>query len=270
MKTTEELRKELEYWKREKFDACRDYSHKIKPLEEQLKAAEKGDLLFEDFQVRSKLFYVNDLLTNSGIPLLVARKSDILDYTHSSEVEDCYKKLALLYCRKDNKGFQLLDSFDTVETVGEILDQLAMIEQQKDLLEFLCSLTKAKGRPPYYRGQLGKEELNFHYFGEESSLVNDLTLFIIYNSETDRYTIGFEKAVKCRYEEGVELPNLSGINTKTEVYFPDLERLTVIVSKENVRSTELKGAFEVLKLRLLGVLKEKTYEVSVSVRLVTE
>ena len=44
MKTTEELRKELEYWKREKFDACRDYSHKIKPLEEQLKAAEKRRL----------------------------------------------------------------------------------------------------------------------------------------------------------------------------------------------------------------------------------
>lgn len=270
MKTTEELRKELEYWKREEFDACWDYSHKIKPLEKQLKAAEKGDLLFSDKQVQSKLAYVNDLFSISGIPLIIARKSDFLDYTHPRVAEGCYKDLALFYCRKDNKGFQLLDTFEVAETVGDLLDQLALIEQHLDLLDFLCSLTKAKGRPPYYRGQLGKEELNFHYFGEESGLVNDSTLFIIYNSETDRYTIGFEKAVKCRYEEGVELPNLSGINTKTEVYFPDLERLTVIVSKDNIRSTELKGAFEVLKLRLLGVLKEKTYEVSVSVRLVTE
>lgn len=270
MKTTEELRKELERLKRDEFDACLDFSHKIKPLEEQLKAAEKGDLLFEDVQIQSKMDYVNGLLGREGIPLLVARKSDYLDYTHPRDAEECYKGLALMYRRKDNKGLQLLDSFDTVETVGEILDQLAMIEQQKDLLEFLCSLTKAKGRPPYYRGQLGKEELNFHYFGEESSLVNDSTLFIIYNSETDRYTIGFEKDVKCRYEEGVELPNLSGINTKTEVYFLDLEHLTVIVSKDNVRSTELKGAFEVLKLRLLGVLKEKTHKVTFSVRLVTE
>ena len=50
MKTTEELRKEIEYWEREEYDACLDFSHKIKPLEEQLKAAEKGDLLFEDVQ----------------------------------------------------------------------------------------------------------------------------------------------------------------------------------------------------------------------------
>ena len=88
MKTTEELRKELERWKREEYDACLDFSHKIKPLEEQLNAAEKGDLLFGDVQLQSKLAYVNDLLTYSGIPLVVARKSDYLDYTHPREVEE--------------------------------------------------------------------------------------------------------------------------------------------------------------------------------------
>ena len=41
MKTTEELRKEIEYWEREEYDACLDLSHKIIPLEEQLKVAEK-------------------------------------------------------------------------------------------------------------------------------------------------------------------------------------------------------------------------------------
>lgn len=136
MKTTEELRKEIEYWEREEYEGCLDLSHKIIHLEEQLKAAENGDLLFEDKQVQSKLAYVNDLLANSGIPLVVARKSDYLDYTHPREAKECYKGLALMYSRQDNKGLQLLDSFDTVETVGEILDQLAMIEQQKDLLYF--------------------------------------------------------------------------------------------------------------------------------------
>ena len=41
LKTTEKLRKELEKLRREEFDACLNFSHKIKPLEEQLKAAEK-------------------------------------------------------------------------------------------------------------------------------------------------------------------------------------------------------------------------------------
>lgn len=270
MKTTEELRKELEQLRREEFDACLDFSHKIKLLEEQLKAAEKGDLLFGNVQVQSKLAYVNDLLSNSGIPLLLARKSDFLDYTHPREVEESYKGLALMYRRKDNKRFQLLDSFDSVESVGGILDQLAMVEQQMDLLKFLCSLTKSKDRPPYYRGQLGKGELNFHYFGEESSLVDGSHLFITYNSETDRYTIGFEKTVKSRCDIGAKLPTLSGIAIKTEVHLPDLDRLTVIVSMDNVRSTDLQSALDELKTRLLRFLNQKEHEVTIAVRVVTD
>lgn len=270
MKTTEELRKELEQLRREEFDACLDFSHKIKLLEEQLKAAEKGDLLFGDVQVQSKLAYVNDLLSNSGIPLLLARKSDFLDYTQPREVEESYKGLALMYRRKDNKRFQLLDSFDSVESVGGILDQLAMVEQQMDLLKFLCSLTKSNGRPPYYRGQLGKEELNLRYFGKESSLVDGSHLFITYNSETDRYTIGFEKTVKSRCDIGAKLPTLSGIATKTEVHLPDLDRLTVIVSMDNVRSTDLQSALDELKTRLLRFLNQKEHEVTVAVRVVTD
>lgn len=270
MKTTEELRKELEQLKREEFDTCLDFSHKIKPLEKQLKAAEKGDLLFEDIQVQSKLAYVNDLFSNSGISFLLARKSDFLDYTHPREVEESYKGLALMYRRKDNKRFQLLDSFDSVESVGGILDQLAMVEQQMDLLKFLCSLTKSKGIPPYYRGQLGKEELNLRYFGKENSLVDGSHLFITYNSETDRYTIGFEKTVKSRCDIGAKLPTLSGIATKTEVHLPDLDRLTVIVSMDNVRSTDLQSALDELKTRLLRFLNQKEHEVTIAVRVVTD
>ena len=55
MKTTEELRKELEHWKREEYEGCLDLDHLIIPLEEQLKTAEKGDLLFEDVQLQSKI-----------------------------------------------------------------------------------------------------------------------------------------------------------------------------------------------------------------------
>lgn len=270
MKTTEELGKELEKLRRDEFDACLDFSHEIKPLEEQLKAAEKGDLLFGDKQVQSKIAYVNDLLTNSGIPLVVARKFDFLESTHLCEEEGNYKELVLLYRRNDNKGFQLLDTFEVVETVGDLLDQLTIVEQQKDLLYFLCSLTKTKGRPPYYRGQLGKGELNFHYFGEESSLVDGSTLFITYTSETDRYTIGFEKAIKGHCKGGVDLPTLSGIDTKATVYLPDVERLKIVVSKENVRSSELNSALEELKTRLLGVLNQKEHEVPLTVRLITD
>ena len=270
MKTAEELKKELEQLKREGFEGCLNLSHLIQPLEQLIKAAEKGDLLFGDKQVQSKLAYVNDLLANSGIPLVVARKSDYLDYTHPREGDKCYMELALLYCRKDNKGFQLLDTFEVAETVGDLLDQLALIEQHLDLLDFLCSLTKRKGRPPYYRGQLGKEEINFHYFGVDSSLVEGSTLFISYNFETDRYTIGFEKAVRGRCKGGADLPTLSGIGIDAKVYLPDVERLKVIVSKENVRSTDLKLALEELKLRLLELLAQKEPEVTVTVRLVTE
>ena len=270
MKTTKELRKELERWKREEYEGCLDLSHLIQPLEALIKASEKGDLLFGDKQVQSKLAFVNDLITDSGIPLVVARKFDFLESTHLREEEGNYKELVLLYRRKDNKGFQLLDTFEVVETVEDLLDQLTMIEQQKDLLYFLCSLTKTKGRPPYYRGQLGKGELNFHYFGEESSLIDGSTLFITYNSETDRYTIGFEKPVKSRCDGGVKLPILRGIDTKATVYLPDVERLKIVVSKENVRSTDLKGTLEELKARLLGYLEQKEHEVTVTVRLVTD
>lgn len=270
MKTTEELRKELEHWKREEYERCLDLSHLIQPLDALIKASEKGDLLFGNVQFQSKLAYVNDLLSNSGIPLVVARKFDFLESTHLREEEGNYKELVLLYRRKDNKGFQLLDTFEVVETVGDLLDQLAIVEQQKDLLYFICSLTKTEDRPPYYRGQLGKGELNFHYFGEESSLVDGSTLFITYTSETDRYTIGFEKTVKSRCDIGAKLPTLSGIATKTEVHLPDLDRLTVIVSMDNVRSTDLQSALDELKTRLLRFLNQKEHEVTVAVRVVTD
>ena len=40
MKTTEELRKELEHWKREEYEGCFDLDHLIIPLDEQLISAD--------------------------------------------------------------------------------------------------------------------------------------------------------------------------------------------------------------------------------------
>lgn len=101
-------------------------------------------------------------------------------------------------------------------------------------------------------------------------MVDGSTLFITHNSETDRYTIGFEKPVKSRCDGGVKLPTLRGIDTKATVYFPDLDRLAVIVSKDNVRSTDLQSALEDLKTRLIGFLSQKEHEVPLMVRLITD
>ena len=76
MKTTEELRQELDKLRKEEFDACLDSSNKIKPLEEQLSASEKGDILFSNTRVRAKIEKLNKLFKDKGYPLFIARKSD--------------------------------------------------------------------------------------------------------------------------------------------------------------------------------------------------
>ena len=128
MKTTEELRKELEKLRRDEFDFCLNFSSQIKPLEEQLKEAEKGDLLFEDVQLQSKLTYVNDLFRNSCIPLFLARMSDVLDFSFKEQADTFYKQLALFYRRKEDKGLQLLYTFEKVDicdlkAIGNIFEK---------------------------------------------------------------------------------------------------------------------------------------------------
>ena len=151
MKTTEELRKEIEQLKREEFDACLDFSHKIKPLEEQLKAAEKGDLLFGDVQLQSKLAYVNDLFSNSGIPLLLARKSDLAEFTSVESIDTFYKQLALFYRRKEDNGLSLFYTFDKATKTGDLFEQVCLVEDQLDFLGFLCSVNPIKYLPPLLR-----------------------------------------------------------------------------------------------------------------------
>lgn len=271
MKTTEELRKELEKLRRDEFDACLDFSHKIKPLEKQLKAAEKGDLLFGDVQLQSKLAYVNDLFNNSGIPLLLACKSDLIEFTSVENLDAFYKQLALFYRRRENKGLQLLYTFDKATTVGDLFEQITLVENQMDLLDFLCSLTFVKGIPPYFSGQLGDGELSLYYFDELGGFPFDgSNLFIGFDSTVDRYTLRFERLVKFVCEGGSKQHSSEGTSSEATVSIVGKPNLTLRVSKENVRSSDLKSALKELKGRLLVLNEKGKDKVSVELTLVTE
>lgn len=150
MKITEELRKELEYWEREEYEGCLDLGHLIIPLEEQLREAENGDLIFQNVQIQSKIDYVNALLSNSGIPLFLARKSDVITLKEEEFALESYKQLALYYGKGKVFVPSLVYTFEEVIKGNELLEQLSTVEQQLDLLKFLCALDISV--PPYFEG----------------------------------------------------------------------------------------------------------------------
>lgn len=269
MKTTEELRKELEQLRREEFDACLDFSHKIKPLEEQLKVAEKGDLLFGDVQFQSKLAYVNDLLSNRGIPLTIARTSDFVEFAYKGQKISAYKQLSLFYQRSQDKGFSLLYTLDVVETVGELLVQLNLVEQQLDLLQFLCKLNSTIDRPPYFTGTIG-DEISMFYYDLGGFPVIDTDLVISYDKVTDRYTVKLKNLVEWFCEDAVEVSSVKFTEVKTDIRFKDVENLTLTVSREGVRSSDLQSALDELKSRLLELNEEGKDKITVPITLVTE
>lgn len=269
MKTTEELRKELEQLRREEFDACLDFSHKIKPLEEQLKAAEKGDLLFGDVQFQSKLAYINDLLSNRGISLFVARVSDSVEFTYKGKKLNAYKQLALFYQRSQDQSFSLLYTFDVAETVGELLVQLNLVEQQLDLLQFLCKLNSTIDRPHYFTGTIG-DEISMFYYDLGGFPVIDTDLVISYDKVTDRYTVKLKNLVEWFCEDAVEVSSAKFTEVKTDIRFKDVENLTLTVSKEGVRSSDLQSALDELKARLLELNEGGKDKVAVPITLVTE
>lgn len=271
MKTTEELRKELDTLRREEYDACLDFSHKIKPLEEQLKAAEKGDLLFGDVQLQSRLSYVNDLFSNSGIPFVLARKSDLIEFTSVENIDTFYRQLALFYRRRDDNGLSLFDTFDEATMVGDLFEQISLVENQLDLLGFLCSLTSIKGIPPYFSGQLGDGEISLYYFDAIGGFPFDgSNLFIKYDSEVDLYSLRFERLVQFVCEGDSKQPSSEGTSSEVTVQFVGKPKLTLKVSKENVRSSDLKSALEELKTRLLELTEKGKHKVTVELTLITK
>ena len=268
MKTTEELRKEIEYWEREEYDACLDFSHKIKPLEEQLKAAEKGDLLFEDVQLQSKLAYVNDLLTNSGIPLFLARKSEVVTLSEEELPLESYKQLALYYGKGNVFVPILVYTFDEVAKGNELLGQLSIVEQQLDLLKFLCDLDI--GVPPYFKGQLGGE-LSLYVYSSNLPRILDSQLFISYNSQVDCYLVKLEGQIECFCDDSITLlPYAKDSESKVTLQFNKVQSATVQALQEGVSSTDLQSTFDSLVSRLTELDNEDNDKVIVQVTLVTE
>lgn len=268
MKTTEELRKELERLKREEYDACLNFSHKIKPLKEQLNAAEKGDLLFGDVQLQSKLAYVNDLLTNSGIPMLVARKSEVVTLSEEELPLESYKQLALYYGKGDVFVPILVYTFEEVIKGDELLEQLSIVEQQLDLLKFLCALDISV--PPYFEGQLGGE-LSLYVYSSKLPRIFDSQLYISYESQVDRYTVKLEGQIECFCDDSITLlPYTKDSDSKVTLQFNKVQSATVQALQEGVSSTDLQSTFDSLVSRLVELDNEDNDKVTVQVTLVTE
>mgnify|MGYP006965637126 FL=1 len=268
MKTTEELRKELEQLIREEYDACLDFSHKIKPLEEQLREAESGDLLFGDVQLQSKLAYVNDLLSNSGIPLFLARKSDVLILSEEDFALESYKQVALYYGKGDVFVPILVYTFEEVIKGDELLEQLSIVEQQLDLIKFLCDLNI--GVPPYFEGQLGGE-LSLYVYSSKLPRIFDSQLYISYESQVDRYTVKLEGQIECFCDDSITLlPYTKDSDSKVTLQFNKVQSATVQALQEGVSSTDLQSTFDSLVSRLTELDNEDNDKVTVQVTLVTE
>lgn len=268
LKTTEKLRKELEKLRREEFDACLNFSHKIKPLEEQLKAAEKGDLLFEDVQLQSKLAYVNDLLTNSGIPLFLARKSEVVTLSEEELPLESYKQLALYYGKGNVFVPILVYTLDEVAKGNELLGQLSIVEQQLDLLKFLCDLDI--GVPPYFKGQLGGE-LSLYVYSSNLPRILDSQLFISYNSQVGRYLVKLEGQMEWFCDDSITLLSFTkGADSKVVLQFNQVQSATVQAVQEDVSSLDLKSTYVSLMSRLAELDTEDNDKVTVQLTLVTK
>lgn len=268
MKTTEELRKELEYWEREEYEGCLDLDHLIIPLGEQLKAAETGDLLFGDVQLQSKLAYVNDQLSNSGIPLFLARKSDVLTLSEEELALESYKQLALYYGKGKVFVPSLVYTFEEAVKCSELMEQLSAVEQQLDLLKFLCALDI--GVPPYFEGQLGGE-LSLYVYSSKLPRIIDSQLYISYESQIDRYTVKLEGQIEWFCNDSITLlPYTKESDSKVTLQFNKVQSATVQALQEGVSSTDLQSTFDSLVSRLTELDNEDNDKVTVQVTLVTE
>ena len=268
MKTTEELRKELEYWEREEYEGCLDLDHLIIPLGEQLKAAETGDLLFGDVQLQSKLAYVNDQLSNSGIPLFLARKSDVLTLSEEELALESYKQLALYYGKGKVFVPSLVYTFEEAVKCSELMEQLSAVEQQLDLLKFFCALDI--GVPPYFEGQLGGE-LSLYVYSSKLPRIIDSQLYISYESQIDRYTVKLEGQIEWICNDSITLlPYTKESDSKVTLQFNKVQSATVQALQEGVSSTDLQSTFDSLVSRLTELDNEDNDKVTVQVTLVTE
>lgn len=268
MEKLDVLREELEQLKRKECDSCLDLSHKIKPLEEQLKLVDEGDLLFEDVQLQSKLAYVNDLFSNRGLPFVLARKSDLLEYVYNEKTNHFYKQLALFH-RSEYKGihFTVVYTFDPAKSCEDLFEKIHLVEQQFDFLDFLCYVSN--DFPFLFKGVLGGE-VSFVPHTLVEFLGLDTHVIVSYDKVTDRYTIRITDLVDWFCKEEIEIPTTKNKEVKAVVGYKGVDKLTLTVSKDDVRSVDLKSALEELKARLLELNETGKDKVTVQLTLVTE
>lgn len=247
MKTTEELRKEIERWRGEEFDACLDFSHKIKPLEEQLKVAENGDLIFQDSQVKAKIEEINKSFSDSGIPFSLGCKS-----SHSYFDEKICKKdytcLSLLRLFNSEITDRWYD-FEPFTTKSELLTQLDFIERYVGVLKAFCTIIERHGFTPRI-DCFSKSNFSFSYF--------DFKLVIKPMDLQDCFSVlvSSHDYKSCSNEISISEPQFS--NVVAQSYFGEKVKLKVESGVDNVKSSDLISVIDNLIETLLDFMKDDT------------
>jgi hypothetical protein len=251
MKTREELRAELEKLRKKDFDACLDFSNKIKPLEEQLSAAERGDILFSNTRVRAKIEKLNKLFQEKGYPLFIARKSDyemgwvedsdwFADFAQDFKNDDdgfeyssYYKSLGLYLSR----GYysQLVYSFEEVSDIKVLLSQLSLLESQIELLGILCSLYMKNGIYFEFKGFLGTC-ITLRYLQAK--------IQIDYNTSTNSYDIEITYIGDLPCDLEVIVPFKQASSYVVQVGFNELKGVQLKTTKESVKSKDLQTVLD--------------------------
>ena len=240
MKTTEELRKEVERLKE------MDFSYKIKPLEEQLKAAEKGELIFQDAQIQSKIDYLNDLLSREGIPLCVART---LDFIYFDEVVTLnhYTSLSLMYI-EHSEILQRIYDFKPCKNGSELFEQLSYIEQHLDVLNVVCSFPRRHKLSPKFKGFYGGKTC-FSYF--------DFDIVIESMDTQDAYSV-LVSTFTNKTVGGGSVLNLNHFEVVAQIEPSERVKLKIYSSEDGVKSSDLILVIDKLIDNLVDFIKDET------------
>ena len=247
MKTTEELRKELERLRREEFDACLDFSNQIKPLEKQLKAAETGDLIFEDTQVKSKIEELNKSLSDSGIPFNLGRKS-LHSYFDEKIHNKDYSCLCLLQLINSEFTYRCYD-FEPFTTKSDLLSQLDYIENYVGVLKAFCTIAERYGFTPLL-DNFSRDAFSFSYF--------DFKIVIKSVALQDHFSVLVSSHNYKSCSTKVSISNSRFSKVVVESVVGEKVELKVESKEDNVKSSDLVSVIDNLIETLLEFLKDKT------------
>ena len=247
MKTTEELRKELEKLRREEFDACLDFSHKLKPLEKQLKAAETGDLIFEDTQVKSKIEELNKSLSDSGIPFNLGRKS-----SHNYFDEKICKKDYMCLCLLRLFNSEITErwyDFEPFTTKSDLLTQLDYIENYVGVLKAFCTIAERHGFTPLL-DNFSRGSFSFSYF-DFKIVIKPMVLQDCFSVLVSAH--GYKS---CSTEVSISASRFSKVAAQSD--FGEKVKLKVEYREDNVKDSDLVSVIDYLIETLVAFMKDKT------------